>query len=299
MKKLLALLMAVCLMVTMLAACGGNTDNSSSEGSSSGTSSPAGDTAATVADIADFEGTWKIEEGDVHTVKIDSAASSVTAYDADGFVIATFPAVATADGVVLKMGAFGEVTLKDPTALTITTVSAPASAPDLTGNWTYIWGDLPDDTVLVVKDGGKFDITGTKSDTGDYSAKDNDTFSFSPTKELGGAVTHEVLGGGDILNATSPSVRYYVRESALSTDTGKALSNYYTLFANKWSDSDAAMNVEFKDNGKIAISGADMGIWYPTATGATVEYDDGSKDEIVITDGSFTLNYYSKTFSAE
>ncbi len=295
MKKLLALVLALCLMVTLVA-CGGTDTDNSSDGSSGGSSG--GSDTATV-NISDFEGVWKIEKGEVDTVKISAADSSVTAYDADGFVIATFPVIATDKAVVLKMGAFGEVSLEDATALTVTTVPTPAAKPDLVGEWTYLFGDLPEDTVLQVVDGEKFNITGSKPDTGSYSFDDNDTAGLSPTKELGGAVTHEILGGGDILNAVNPSVRYYVRKAALSTDTGKALSNYYSLFANEWKDADGAISVEFKDNGKLFISGAEMGIWYPTATGASIEYQDGTKDDITVTDGKFNLAYYGKDFSKQ
>lgn len=292
MKKLLALVLALCLMVTLVACGGTDTD-----GSGGGSSSDSSDTAT--VNISDFEGVWKIQKGEVDTVKISAADSSVTAYDADGFVIATFPVAATDKAVVLKMGAFGEVSLEDATALTVTTVPSPAAAPDLVGDWTYLFGDLPEDTALKIVDGEKFNITGSKADTGTYSFDDNDTVGLSPTKELGGAVTHEILGGGDILNAVSPSVRFYVRNAALTTDTGKAISNYYNLFANEWKDEDGAITVEFKDNGKLFISGAEMGIWYPTATGASIEYQDGSKDDITVTDGKFTLNYYGKDFSKQ
>jgi hypothetical protein len=196
------------------------------------------------------------------------------------------------------MGAFGEVTLKDATSLTVTTVGTPSAPVKIDGDWVYVWGDLPEDTALNVA-GDTFTLTGSKADSGAVASKDNDTYTFSPTKELGGIVTHEVIGGGDVLNATSPSVRFYVRKSAMDNDTGKAIFNYYTFNANTWKTADDSMDVVFKNDGKVAISGADIGIWYPTAAGVTVEYTDGSKDNVTVTDKNITLNYYGSTFTAK
>ncbi len=289
MKKIIALVMALMLMATLVA-CGGTDADNSADNSSKDDSAP-----ATVS-VADFEGVWKITKGEVDVVEISADDKSVTAYTADGFVIATFPVAETAEGLVLKMGAFGEVTLEDAASLTTASAPAPADKADIKGDWEYIWGDLPEDTVLSIED-ERFTISGTKSDSGTYIFKDNDTVGLSPTKELGGIVTHEILGGGNILNATDPSVRYYVKKSALSTDTGKAIKNYFELFANEWKDADGAIEVEFKDNGALFISGSQMGIWYPTATGASIEYQDGTKDDITVADGKFNLPYYGKDFS--
>lgn len=292
MKKIIALLLALCLMVTFVAC--GETPNGSSDKDNSSTDSG----SAEVVNVADFKGAWKIDKGEVSVVDINDTDSSVTAYNADGFVIATFPAVATEKGLVLKMGAYGEVTLENTVDLTSATITAPTNKADISGEWTYFFGDLPQDTVLNVKSDGTFVITGSKADSGTYSYTDNDTVGLSPSKELGGAVSHEVLGGGKILNATDPSVRYYVNTSALATDTGKAMKTYYELIANEWSDADGAVAIEFKNSGKIFISGAEMGIWYPTANGATIEYSDGeNKDDITVNNGTFNLAYYGKDFS--
>lgn len=290
MKKILAILLALCLMGTM-AACGGNDTDNSSDGSSSGNSSVTDE----VVNIADFEGVWKLDGAAAKIIKIDAANAQVTAYSENGIAYGTFAAVATADGLALKMGALGDVVVKSATELTVTALPT-VTLPSIEGEWTYIWGDLPDDTSLSVTDGENFVINGTKEDSGKYTISDN-IIIMSPSGELGGGVSHEVIGGGDVLHATTPSERYYVRKSAMDTDTGKALYNYYTLIANAWSDADGSMSPVFGKDGKLLMSGSELGFWYPTAAGATVEYTDGSKDDIVIADGSFTLNYFGKTFS--
>ncbi|MEE0929242.1 MAG: hypothetical protein UIG59_08630 [Acutalibacteraceae bacterium] len=296
MKKLLALIMALCLMLTF-AACGGNADTPSDTPSDKNSST--GDTTETY-NVADFEGVWKIQKDKVDTVKIDAAASCVTAYTADGVEIATFPVVVTADGVVLKMGAFGEVTLKDATSLTVTTVGAPSAPLDVQGEWVLAYGDLSGETNIKI-DGESYTITsdGKVYDMGSISKTDNDTYTCSPNMELGGLVTHNVIGGGDVFNAVSPSTRFYVRKSAMDTDTGKALFNYYLFSKNEWKNADGTMDVVFNDNGKVTMSGADVGIWYPTANGVSIEYTDGTKDNVTESEKSITLPFYGTTFTAK
>ena len=286
MKKFLAIVLSLCLMVTLLCSCG-QTENPSSDNSSANKET---------VNVADFEGIWEIDNANAKIVKIDSAASTVTAYAENGIAIGTFAVKATDEGIVLKMGAFGEVTLKDATSLKITTVPA-VSLPSITGKWDYVFGDLPDDTLLDITSENRFVINGSQADYGNYEIRDN-IISLSPTHELSGAISHVLAGGGDVLNATTPTVRYYVRESAMSTDTGKALYNYYKMFANKWAVSgDDTFTLEFKDNGTFNVAGTTSGIWYPTANGAGVEYLDGTKEDITVSNDAITLNYYAKTFN--
>lgn len=288
MKRLLAVLLAVCFVATMFTACGEGSGNNSS----------GGDTE--VVNIADYAGIWKISQGEVDTVKIDAENSTVTAYAENGIEIATFAAVATADGLVLKMGALGNITLEDPASLTVTALPQNA-APSIAGDWTIIWGNFPDGTALHVKEDGTFTNTGAYEDSGTYTTEGSEYY-FSSTHELVGLVTHVVTGGGAILQATNPSSshRVYVRDDSTNTDTGKAIYNYYYLSANSWSSpEDSALTVEFKENGKMFVSGMETGIWYPTADGATVEYTDQTTENLSVVDGTISISYIGKSVSKE
>ena len=59
------------------------------------------------------------------------------------------------------------------------------------------------------------------------------------------------------------------------------------------------MDVVFNDNGKVTMSGADVGIWYPTANGVSIEYTDGTKDNVTESEKSITLPFYGTTFTAK
>lgn len=294
MKKLFALILAMCMLCTVLSACG-DSSASSSDDSSKDSSSAASSTVADadVVNIADYDGCWKLNNGTVGTVKIDAATSTVTAWNMNGYEIGTFKCVATAEGLVLKMGSYGLVTLNDASTLTITT--EPFSAkPDLSGKW-ILNGNTADNVVLDLKSDGSFTISGNKTDMGTYTVS-NDVASITPTKDLGGTESHKIKGGAIVLHNENNGV-WYVKEDSLSSNEGKSMTNYFTLYVNEWKSTDGSYTAEFANDGTVKVGGADAGIWYPTSAGATVEYSDGSTDYITFgTDGSFTLNYYGKTF---
>ena len=286
MKKLLALIMALCLLFT-LAACGGN------DTPSNGDDTPAG---GDVVNLSDFEGVWKISQGEVETVKISASSATVTAYTADGFVISTFPVVATDKGAVLKMGSYGTVTLEDATALTITAEPAPTTAPSVVGDWENVFADdLPDDAVLHFEANGGFTQTGTKLDSGSYAVK-NSKLEINSANGIFGSISYELLAGGKVMVTTEKVRRIFVKKDA--SDAEKSIAYQNALVLGDWkATDDANFTVKFDANGKILISGAELGIWFPSAKGATVEYSDGGSDELSYANGEFTLNYYGKTFA--
>lgn len=304
MKKLLALLLAVCLMATLFAGCNSAPadDSSAPKGDDKGSSAtnPADknddtEADATVANIADFAGTWKHGTPWVACYTIDADNNTVTAYRDNGYVVGTFPVVATKEGIVLKMGTFGLVTLKSADDLVAAEVPEMV-APALAGDWNMIYGELSDDTYITFVDATEWTMTGNKADKGTYSIKDNGEVELSPTKELGGNVYHRVLGGGEVLEAYQPSSRIYVKKSTLETKEGQALANYYDLIMNKWvASDDANYTVTFTGNGQVEISGTNMGIWYPTSTGATVEMTDGSTQYVEFSDNG--IDFYYKSFT--
>ncbi len=289
MKKLIALILAVCLFGTLVA-CGGSTTDNSSTPSGQGSNS-----GSAVVNVADFAGCWKLQNGSVDTIKIDAATSTVTAYDANGYKISVFPVVATENGIVLKMGTLGNVTLEDATSLTITAEPMVTKQPEIVGKYTYITGDLPDDTALEIKADGKYTLSGSNSDYGPYTYK-NMTVSLTPTTNLLWVVDYEVIGGGKILYSEEKG-RVFVSNSALSDNSVKAVANQCALMANEWKAEDGSLSVTFDKNGKLLVSGAETAVWYPTATGATVEYTDGQTDYVEIKDGKVTLNYFGKTLA--
>lgn len=299
MKKIFALLLAVCLMATIFAGCSSTpADNSSAPaGDNSTTSTPANDNGgdtATLANIADYEGTWKLGSPYVDCYTINASNNTVTAYNANGIAVGTFPVVATAEGVDLKMGAFGMVSLKNPTDLVVAEIP-DAVVPALSGDWNMIFGELSDDTFITFTSATEWTMTGNRPDKGTYNITEENIVELSPTKELGGNVYHNVLGGGDVLQAYQPSSRVYVRKSALETNQGKALSYYYDLLMNSWvASDDANYKVTFTSDCKVEISGTEMGIWYPTATGATVEMNDGTNQYVEFTDNG--IDFYYKSF---
>lgn len=280
MKKLIALVMALCLLFT-LAACGGaeKPDESKPDGGNT-------------VNLADFEGVWKISEGDVEIVKIEG--SSVTAYTADGKLVGTFPVVATDKGAVLKMGAAGEVTLADATTLTVSAVPALADNIDVVGTWNFVYGTMPADTVMELKGDDTFTQTGEKPDMGSWTYAGKNFISLAPTKQLFSDNEYEILGAGQVLYHDGFQ---WVFVKADANDIGKAAANQVVLSIGEWAaKDDSAFTVDFSDAGKILVSGSEMGIWYPTATGAKVEYTDGTVDDVTLSGGEFTLNYYGKTF---
>lgn len=296
MKKLLCLALALCMMLTLFA-CGGKPDAPAGDDKASTPSSskPSGDTAE-LADIADFEGTWKLGSPLVDCYTVNAADKTVTAYAANGIVIGTFPVVATTEGIVLKMGGFGIVPLTDPTALTITTVPT-VSSYDLVGKYEMFYGEYIGATLEIIDDskwtleGGGFD---KGPDQGPYSIVNGEAH-MSPTKELGGTVYHKILGGGKILQAYQPSSRVYIEKTYAEKSEGKTLKNYFDLLSNKWvASDDSSFTLEFTDKGRVLISGEEMGIWYPTATGATAEFTDGSNQYVEYTDDG--INFYYKNF---
>ncbi len=244
--------------------------------------------SAEVKNISDFKGTWKLGNGTVFCYTINDKDNTVIAYAENGFTLGTFPVVATAEGVVLKMGELGNVTLKDPSTLTITAVPAVTDYSAIVGTYEMIYGEHVG-AVLNMKE-STWDITSDKyNDVGSYTIMDGEAV-LSPTKELGGNVYHKILGGGKILEAYQPSSRIYVEKSFGATKVGKALRNYYDLIMNDWTCSD--YDVEFTDKGRVLIAGEEMGIWYPTTTGATAELSDGSTQYVEFTDNG--INFYYK-----
>ena len=151
MKKLLCLALALCLMLTLFA-CSGKTETPSGDDKTSAptNSEPSGETEE-LADIADFEGTWKLGSPLVACYTVNATDKTVTAYAANGIAIGTFPVVATTEGIVLKMGGFGIVPLNDPTALTITTVPT-VSSYDLVGEYEMIYGEYLGATLSIADD---------------------------------------------------------------------------------------------------------------------------------------------------
>ncbi len=292
MKKLLCLAMAVCLMLTVLAACSGKTDAPADDKSSAPTTSePAGETAE-VVDIADYEGTWKLGNGTVACYTVNAAEKTVTAYADNGIVLGTFAAVPTAEGLVLKMGSFGLVTLKDPTTLTITTVPT-VSNYYLSGTYEMIYGEYVGATLTMEAANWTIDSE-SYDDAGPYEVLNGEAV-LSPSKELGGNVYHKILGGGKVLQAYQPSSRIYIEKEYAETENGKAMKNYYDLLMNNWvASDDESYTVEFSDKGRVLIAGVEMGIWYPTATGATAEFTDGSTQYVEFSDSG--ISFYYKDF---
>ena len=296
MKKLLCLALALCLMLTLFA-CGGKTDTPSGDDKTSTptNSEPSGETEE-LADIADFEGTWKLGSPLVACYTVNATDKTVTAYAANGIEIGTFPVVATTEGIVLKMGGFGIVPLNDPTALTITTVPT-VSSYDLVGEYEMIYGEYLGATLSIV-DNKNWTLAGESyakgPDQGPYDILNGEA-QLSPTKELGGTVYHKILGGGKVLKAYQPSNRVYIEKTYAEKSEGKTLKNYFDLLSNKWVDSaDSNFTLEFTDKGRVIIAGEDMGIWYPTATGATAEFIDGSTQYVEYTDEG--IEFYYKDF---
>lgn len=296
MKKLLCLALALCLMLTLFA-CGGKTETPSGGDKTSAptNSEPSGETEE-LADIADFEGTWKLGSPLVACYTVNATDKTVTAYAANGIVIGTFPVVATTEGIVLKMGGFGIVPLNDPTALTITTVPT-VSSYDLVGEYEMIYGEYLGATLSIVDD-ENWTLAGESyakgPDQGPYNIVNGEAH-LNPTKELGGTVYHKILGGGKVLKAYSPSNRVYIEKTYAEKSEGKTLKNYFDLLSNKWVDSaDSNFTLEFTDKGRVIIAGEDMGIWYPTATGATAEFIDGSTQYVEYTDEG--IEFYYKDF---
>ncbi len=295
MKKLLCVALALCLMLSLLAACGGDSAPADDKTDAPSASNPAGNSGtdtATKYSINDFEGTWKLGNGHVACYTVNAAEKTVTAYADNGIVIATFPVAETDEGVVLKMGAFGNITLKDPTELTVT--AAPtATEYDLVGSYEMIYGEYIGATLNIISN-NEWNLDATKPDSGPYEITNGEAH-FSPTKELGGTVYHKILGGGKVLMAYQPSNRVYVDKEYAKTDDGKAISNYFYLMKNKWVDSsDSNFTAEFTDKGRVLIAGEDMGLWYPTANGATAELIDGSTQEVKLTDTG--IDFYYKNF---
>ncbi len=290
MKKFFAILLAVCLTLTLLAGCGGNTETPSDNNSGSGNGS-------TAIDVSAFGGVWKLGEGAVDIVKIDTASMTVTAYDANGYVISTFPVVATENGIVLKMGTVGEIELTDSTALTISAEPTATKAPNYVGKYTYIAGDLPSDTALEIGSDGKYVLSGSKADHGPYQYS-NMTVSLTPTIELLYAVDYNIIGGGNVLFAIADSgnkIRIFVKSDA-NTDIAKAVANQCHAMAFNWKSDDGSMTIDFDEQGKVLFGGAQVGIYYPTTTGFTIEYSDGQTETVSFVNGGFALSYYGKTF---
>ena len=284
MKKLLALIMALCLLFTFAACGGGDTADNGDDSNN-----------AEAVNLADFAGVWKISQGDVEFVEISGDA--VTAYTADGKKIGTFPVVATSAGAVLKMGAAGEVTLEDATKLTVSAIPALTENIDVVGTWNFVYGTMPSDTVMVLSNDDTFKQTGEKEDSGSWFYKDKNFINLAPTKQLFSDNEYEILGAGQVLYHDGFQ---WIFVKADANDIGKAAGYQVILTIGEWkATDDENFTVEFKDNGKVLVSGAEMGIWYPTATGATVEYSDGNSDDLSYADGQFSLNYYGKTFASK
>ena len=287
MKKLIALISAVCLCCALVA-CGSETP------STDNSSTPSSDNSATTVSVSDFVGCWKLDNDKAKTIKINAENNTVTAWDANGYVISTFPVVATENGLVLKMGTLGEVTLEDPTTLTITTEPVVSKHPEVIGKYSYITGDLPADTALEIKSDGKYTLSGSKSDYGPYTYS-NMSVTLKPTVDLLYDVEYKIIGGGKILYDDELG-RVFVKDSAKNDKVVKTVANQYHLVSNEWTANDNSMSVQFTENGKLLLAGAEAGLWSPTEKGAIVEYSDGQSDTLEITNGSFTLNYYGKTF---
>ncbi len=299
MKKFLSIALALCLMLTLFAGC-----SSSSDGGSTPTNSaPTGDTnnsdggsAESKYKISDFEGTWKLGSQNVACYTINAADKTVTAYADNGIVLGTFPVAETSDGIMLKMGFFGMVPLTDPTALTVTSVPT-VSDYDIKGSYEMIYGEYLGST-LDITDDSHWTLEGetyTKGpDQGTYEIINGEA-QLNPTKELGGTVYHKILGGGKVLQAYQPSSRVYIEKEYAATRDGQAMAYYFDLMTNKWADAeDESFTAEFTDKGKVLISGEEMGIWYPTTTGATAEFTDGSNQYVEFTDNG--IEFYYKNF---
>ena len=293
MKKLFAVLLSLCLMCGVLTACGGG-EASSNDNNSDGTQA---------VNIANFDGWWTAASVDAGAFKINASDSTVTAYAKNGYKIATFPCVAKTDGVELKMGAFGNVTvaLEDLTVSAEPTVSEQV---DIQKKWV---GPLNTEQYLEFNANG-FKLFTTSEDYGtkyEVSA-DKTVVSFMGTKDLLSKKHYQIVGGGLMLIRVegtegdykpSQHNELFIDESALATDKGKAIGNYYIFLTEKWADETGENTAEFADNGKFSLSGTEMGIWYPTATGAAVELADGTVDEVTLSDGSFTMNTTGTTYT--
>ncbi len=261
--------------------------SSSKKSSSEKVSSAEKEETPVVKNVSDFKGTWKLANGSVFCCTIDDADNTVTAYAENGFSLGTYPVVATEEGIVLKMGALGLVTLKDPSTLAPIEVPAATDYSVIVGVYEMIYGEHVG-AVLDLKETNWTIDSEKYKDTGNYEIMKGEAV-LAPTKELGGSVYHKILGGGKILQAYQPSSRIYVEKSFGQTPVGKALTNYYDLIMNDWTSSD--YDVEFTDKGRVLIAGEDMGIWYPTSTGATAEFTDGSTQYVEFTDSGIKFFY--------
>ncbi len=340
MKKLLAAILSVCMLVCLLSACGptivissdvtssDQTDdqqdnsqnededqdkdeekssnkkssnkkssnkkssNKNSSDKNSSTSKPEEDTA----DIKDFKGVWKLGKGKVDIIEINSGKKTVTAYDSNGYIISTFPVVETEEGIVLKMGAVGNVTLKEASSLSKASVPSVSKDPAYKGTYSFVGGDLPDGTGLEIKDDGKYEITGSKADHGPYKYKDM-TVTLTPTIELLYDVDYKIVGGGKVLYAVADGgnkVRVFIKSDA--SGEAKAVANQCYIKSFDWKATDGSMTLSFNDKGRVVFDGEEMGVYYPTEKGITVEYSDGSTENLEIKDGKFSLSFFGKTF---
>ncbi len=278
MKKLLAIVLTLCLMCGLLAACGSNDKDGSS-------STPSGDSAE-VVDIAEFEGVWKTDKVDAAAFKISAADSSVTTYAENGYPIATFPCVATAEGLVLKMGAFGEVTIKEASELTITAEPIISEIVDIKSSCkspSYEEKYLNLEAYDVAANKGTYKGVFQNEDYGTYTFSADKTFiEFSPTKNLMSHPKYEILAGGKVF-VYAEWKDVFVEEGYFSTDEGKAMGYYCTAIVEEFGEA------EFDAAGKFLLSGEAMGVWYPTATGITIEYTDGTTEEVDVTKDSITV----------
>lgn len=295
MKKLFAILLSLCLMCGLLAACGGGEASSDDDASND----------AQVVNLADFDGWWTAASVDAGAFKINASEGTVTAYAKNGYKIATFPCVAKTDGVELKMGAFGnvKVSLDD---LTISAEPTVSEQVDLLKKWN---GPLNTEQYLeFTADGFKLFTTNEDYGTKYEVSADKTVVSFMGTKDLLSRKHYEIVGGGLMLVRVEGAdgdykltehKELFVEEAALATDKGKAIGNYYIFLTETWSDETGEGTAKFADNGKFLLSGTEMGIWYPTATGVAVELADGTVDELTLSDGSFTMNTTGTTYTKQ
>ena len=295
MKKLFAILLSLCLMCGLLTACGGGETSSDDDKSND----------SQVVNIVDFEGWWTSDSVDVGAFKINASDSTVTAYTNNGYKIATFPCVAKTDGVELKMSAFGNVTvsLDDLVVSSEPTVSEQV---DVVKKWS---GVLYTEQYLEFTADGGFKQLNTMEDYGfSYDlSEDKRVISFMGTKDNLNKKRYEIYGGmilvrvEDSGNGYKPSdhKEVYIAEDVASTDKGKAIANYYIFLTETWADESGESTVKFADNGKFYISETEMGLWYPSSTGVSIELADGTVDELVLSNGSFTKNTVATTYTKQ